>query len=306
MRHPQAAYLLRAPCDDAAEIIEQYANAANANTWLAAALRALCDKSKKRANLFVQELMEAESVEPQISTSGIDVAERIRLAVTERDRVDQEQEWETLQSTVYLNAGMSEIDVRLAIKKIASKMRVVPVHRKEAPHALMRTIVANMPSQPPALADEKKKYLAVLDRAEKLREPPTLESQPLDVTRLTEWIVVDIAQHSTPAQRAESEVSSAERRKQRNERFKNHKGPCTTCAVRWRSPLDAMQCCSLRQVQSTLVPGRMEHAMFWRVGRSTDLQKQAWRSASKESSAQHERVPQIKGQGSQRGLGSRI
>ena len=230
MRHPQAAYLLRAPCDDAAEIIEQYANAANANTWLAAPLRALCDKSKKRANLFVQELMEAESVEPQISTSGIDVAERIRLAVTERDRVDQEQEWETLQSTVYLNAGMSEIDVRLAIKKIASKMRVVPVHRKEAPHALMRTIVAKMPSQPPALADEKKKYLAVLDRAEKLREPPTLESQPLDVKRLTEWIVVDIAQHSTPAQRAESEVSSAERRKQRNERFKNHKGPCTTCA----------------------------------------------------------------------------
>ena len=230
MRHPQAACLLRLSCDDAAELVLRYESAAQANTWLAAALRALCDKTHKRAELFIQELMEEESEEPGVSTSGIDIAERIRSEVNERDTSEQEQEWTKLKSGSYLKVGMSDVDVRLAIRKIASRMRVCPVYRREAPHALMRLVVDMIPSQPPALADQKKKYLAAFDRAERLREPPTLESKPLDLKRLTEWIVVDIAQHSTPAQRHEHELCSAERREQRwNEKSKHHKGPCSNC-----------------------------------------------------------------------------
>ena len=160
------------------------------------------------------------SNEPGLSTSGIDVASRIHLYVSERDRADEEKEWASLQATTYFTPGQDDVDVKLAVKKITAKMRVVPRYRSEAPHALLRIIIDKIPSQPPALANEKEKYLCAIDRAEKLREEPTLEARPLDLDRLTEWIAVDLQSHSTPQQR---EVSTAERQKRQSDRMKKHK-----------------------------------------------------------------------------------
>ena len=77
-RYPHAANLLSLEYDEASELIIDMPRAAETNKWLGNQLRAALDTSQPAADLFMRELMDAELDEPGISSSGIDIADRIR------------------------------------------------------------------------------------------------------------------------------------------------------------------------------------------------------------------------------------
>ena len=234
LRNPKAAALMRMPYSDAAELVLEYPIAAEANAWLASALRSLLDTTKKEAELFEKDLIETELKDPGVACSGIDVGELLCHRMTQRDSSQEQREWDEFVKTSYIKVGQSEVDIRLAVKCIVAKMRVVPSVRRDAPYAVLRAIIGKIPSSPPALDLERQKYERALDLAEKLGEPPTIESKELDVRRLTEWVITDIRQHSTAAER---EVSAAERDKRAKERKERQQlGPCTACgeAHHWK------------------------------------------------------------------------
>ena len=226
LRNPKAAALMRLSFAEAALVIIQHPFAAEANTWLASALRSLLDVSKRDAELLEKDLIEKEIAEPGVSCSGIDIAELICHRMTQRDTCQEERDWAELQRTTYIKGGMSDVEVRLAVKRIKAKMRVVQVARRTAPNALLRMIVDKIPSSPAALVAEKQKYLRALDLAEKLGEVPTIESKPLMIERLTEYIVIDLAAHTGGGS---SEVSAAERARREEQQRKSKKGPCQHC-----------------------------------------------------------------------------
>ena len=235
LRNPKAAALMRMPYSDAAELVLEYPIAAEANAWLASALRSLLDTTKKEAELFEKDLIETELKDPGVACSGIDVSELLCHRMTQRDSSQEQREWDEFVKTSYIKVGQSEVDIRLAVKCIVAKMRVVPSVRRDAPYAVLRAIIGKIPSSPPALDLERQKYERALDLAEKLGEPPTIESKELDVRRLTEWVITDIRQHSTAAER---EVSAAERDKRAKERKERQQlGPCTACgeAHHWKA-----------------------------------------------------------------------
>jgi hypothetical protein len=217
-RHPHAAELFSLPIDEASQLVCTYQYAADANAWLAAALRALTDESADEGELFMKKLMKAELETPGVSSSGIDVAARIDADVNERDRGAQEREWETLKSTRHLKVGMTDVQVALGIDRVVDAMRVVPPNHRDAPHAVLRAIVDQIP---PELTGEKGKYIRAISLAEKFRREPTLESQVLTVGRLAEWIAVDIAAYKR------EEVSAVETDFQKAAR--DNVGPCTNC-----------------------------------------------------------------------------
>ena len=103
VRNPQAAALYKLSYEDAAELVLAYPIANAANAWLASAQRALIDESKAKGELFMKELIETELEEPEISSSGIDIAERLRAYVAEPCRTDQEKMWQELQSATPLS-----------------------------------------------------------------------------------------------------------------------------------------------------------------------------------------------------------
>ena len=78
---------------------------------------------------------------------------------------------------------------------------MVPAHRRDAPHALLRAIIGKVPTAPAELAKEMDKFNRAISRAEKLHEEPKIEGDALTVDRLAEWLVVELAAHATPMQR---------------------------------------------------------------------------------------------------------
>lgn len=211
-RYPHAAHLLSIPYNEAVQLIMDVPQAAETNKWLANQLRAAVDTSAPSADIFMHKLMETECSEPGISSSGIDVSERIRSAIVDRDTSTMEKEYQTFQDEEYLAVGMHADEIRLAIRDISKKIRVMPNHIKKAPHAVLRAIVSKIPPSPPALDKEQTKYLRALDLAERFGAEPTLESRVLDINTLTEWIVTDIANHTDQASDGEvdREASPAE------------------------------------------------------------------------------------------------
>ena len=216
-RYPHAASLLSLEYDEASELIIDLPRAADTNKWLGNQLRAALDTSRPAAELFIRELMDAEADEPGISSSGIDIADRIRSAMLDRDSSDMEAEWTKFKSETYLKLGMQDDAVRLAIRKISNKIRIMPSHVKDAPHAVLRAVISKMPSSPAAMHAEKAKYLRALDLSEKLHEEPVLEGRVLNVARISEWIVNDIKSHSSNTDREASAAEKARRKLEREE-----------------------------------------------------------------------------------------
>ena len=143
-RYPHAALLFSLEYDEASDLIMDVPEAVDTNKWLGNQLRASLDTSAPTAELFIQNLMDAEDDERGISSSGIDIAARIHAEINERDSSMMESDWTSFQRETYLKPGMKEDAIRLAIKKIANKLRVMPKHVKDAPHATLRTIVSKM------------------------------------------------------------------------------------------------------------------------------------------------------------------
>ena len=162
-----------------------------------------------------------------------------------------EKEWTDFQAETYLKVGMQGDAIRIAIRKIVNKMRIMPNHVKGAPHATLRAIVSKIPSSPSPLHDEKKKYLRALDLSEKFNAEPTLESRVLSIDTITEWIINDIASHSSSHDR---EASAAERERARAAREgERKKGPCNVCGEAhhfWQCDKSPCNTCSKKWCQS--------------------------------------------------------
>jgi hypothetical protein len=224
LRNPNAGKLLQLTMAEAIDAIAMFKGAAEADLWLAAALRMICDQSTKKGELFIAELLEAERSMPGVSKSGVVIYERIYAHHEQRDVTEQEKEWDVLTKTEYIKLGMDETSVKLAIKKLSAQFSTVPAHYRNRPNGLLRAIVAAIPCEPEALRKEKDKYTRAFERAELQGKQPVLEANELNVESITAWIIIDVASHSTPVQK---EVSAAEWKNEKEKKVL--KGPCNVC-----------------------------------------------------------------------------
>ena len=226
MRHPQAAELFALGYDEATERILAFPAAREANIWLALMLRAVLPTSGSKGKIFDDKLMEAESAEEGLSCSGVDVADRLATSILKRDSNDEAAEWTDYERTTYFKLGATDDEQRLAVRLIVKKMRVVSKVHRDAPFALLRAVIHKIPSSPKALADQKAKYVRAVTYAERNEIQPQYEGRPLTVESMTEWLVLDLQEHATPAQ---VELSAVEKRVRDRQRLKDDKGPCTSC-----------------------------------------------------------------------------
>ncbi|KOO35068.1 hypothetical protein Ctob_016482, partial [Chrysochromulina tobinii] len=108
------------------EIISDNEYAATANMWGASALLALIEVTKPKGKVFEHELLELERQVPGTTSSGIEIAARLRSLLTARHTGDEEADLKKLEATQYLKLGMDKDSIKLAIALLQSHLRISP------------------------------------------------------------------------------------------------------------------------------------------------------------------------------------
>ena len=232
-RHPQFGALLQlAWTEDNAErpleIISDNEQAAAANMWGASALLALIDVKKPKGTVFEHELLELERQVPGTTSSGVEIAMRIKSLLTERHTGDEEADYKKMETTQYLKLGMDKDSIKLAIALLQSHLRISPKRVREAPHALFRMILKKVPNEIKEKCDLITERINIAEAAGENVEP-IFNGSVLTLQSLSNEIVEYIKKASTKVQ---VEVSAAEREKRKKVQVAEwaKKPPCTMCA----------------------------------------------------------------------------